>query len=288
MTAGACVSWLGGIVLAVAQSIGANLRSTYRHSETDTFTLRAGGAAEEPLVTATLGGSWRRSVADDNATITLSGVVTYDGFDERDLRGRYVGPALRWTYNGSIAISQLLSPTTIADASYGVTQQEGKLGAGWSSVPAAGGTALASEVLPHIRRRHALTARIAQHILLTHSTAKLAYRAYRDDFGIDAHTISVAGYQYVTPWLYVRAGYRFHHQTGADFFTTMYLGNPNDDDPRTADSDLAPLHAHEWSLELATLRSRKRPYSISAEVLRYERSNDLQLTTVSLAIGKQL
>jgi hypothetical protein len=270
------------------ESVGLNVRSTYRRSEADTFSLRAGVAAEEPLVTATLGGGWRRSFADDNATVALSGVVTYDGFDYRDLRGRYVGPALRWTYNGSIALSQLLSPTTIVDGSYGVTQQEGKLGSGWNSVPASGGTALASEVLPHIRRRHALTGRISQHIPLTHSTAKLAYRAYRDDFGIDAHTITVAGYQYVTPWLYVRAGYRFHYQTGADFFTTMFLGNPNNDDPRTADSDLAELHAHEWSLQLATLRSRKRPYSVSAELLRYERSNALQLTAISLAIGKSL
>ena len=270
------------------ESIGVNLESTYRHSDADTVALRAGVAAEEPLVTAMVGGRWRRSFADDNATVTLAGGVTYDGFDYRDLRGRYVGPALRWTYYGSIGVSQLLSPTTIVDGSYGVTQQEGKLGSGWNSVPAAGGTALASEVLPHIRRRHAVTGRISQHIPLTHSTAKLAYRVYRDDFGIDAHTITVAGYQYVTPWLYVRAGYRFHYQTGADFFTTMFLGNPNDDDPRTADSDLAKLHAHEWSLQLSTLRSRKRPYSISAEVLRYERSNSLQLTTVSLAIGKAL
>ena len=270
------------------ESLGVNLRSTYRRTETDTFSLRAGIAAEEPLITATLGGGWRRSLADDNASVAVSGVVTYDGFDHRDLHGRFTGPALRWAFNGNIAVSQLLSPTTIADASYGITQQEGKLSSGWNAVPAGGGTSLAAEVVPSVRRRHAITGRISQHIPVTHSTAKLAYRLYNDDWGIDAHTISADGYQYVTPWMYVRAGYRFHYQTGARFFTTMFLGNPNDRDPRTADSDLARLHAHEWSVQLVTLRGRTRPYSVSAELLRYERSNDLALTAVSLAIGKQL
>jgi Protein of unknown function (DUF3570) len=275
----------------VNKSVDVDVRSTIEVSEHDTLSTRASAHYEEPLSSGTLGAGWRRSVADDNAVLGASANVTVDGFDDRDHYGDYLGKTARETVNANVTASQLLSPTTVIDGGYGVTYQHGTLNTGWNSVPISGGT-LTNEVLPRDRVRHAVTARLAQHVPWTHSTLKAWYRFYLDDFGLRAHSIELAAYQYLVPWLYVRGSYRYHHQTGVDFFTTMLAPKFDLLAPRTADSDLAPFAAHEWSVQLAIVRARAPAalgrWSLGAEVMRYWRTNDLQITVVALSLGRQL
>jgi hypothetical protein len=268
-----------------------DVRSTFKRSDHDTLTTRVALHHEEPLSSATLGAGWKRGLADDNATIAINGAVTVDGFDGRDHTGTYLGKTARETVNANVAASQLLSPTTVIDGGYGVTLQHGTLSTGWNAVPLDTGE-LADERLPRTRLRHALSVRLAQHVPVTHSTIKAWYRVYLDDFGLRAHTVEISGYQYVVPWLWARASYRYHHQTGAEFFTTELATPFMTAGPRTADSDLAPLSANEWTIGLATVAGRGpgelRPWAFAAELLRYTRSNDLQITTISLSIGRVL
>src|SRR5262245_17781020 len=196
-----------------------DVRSSFRQSERDTLTTRITAHAEERLGSGTLGMGWLRSFADDNATFGASGNITFDGMDDRDHEGKYHGKIGRQAVNANVTASQLLSPTTVLDGSYGITYQHGRLDNGGNSVPVEGGL-LADERLPRDRVRNVLTARLAQHVPLTTSTIKAAYRAYADNFGVVAHSVELAGYQYVTAWLFVRASYRYHHQSGAYFFTT--------------------------------------------------------------------
>jgi hypothetical protein len=273
------------------ESVDVEVRTTIKQSDRDTLTTRVSAHYEEPLSSGTLGAGWRRSFADDNATFGASANISFDGFDNHDHYGDYLGKTAREAANANVSASQLLSPTTVLDGSYGVTYQHGTLDNGWNAVPVAGGT-LTDERLPRDRVRHALTVRLAQHVPATRSTFKTWYRAYADDFGLVAHSVEVAGYQYLTSWLYVRASYRFHHQTGVDFFTTGLAMAPSPSLLRTADSDLAPLSANEWSLQLAIVRGRApsclRAWSLSAEVMRYWRTNDLQITALALGVGRQL
>jgi hypothetical protein len=273
----------------VNEAVGADLRTEIRISDTDTITTRVGFHWEEPLTSGTLGAGWRRALADDNAAIAINGSLTVDGFDVTDQTGEYLRKSARETASANVSFSQILSPTTVADASYGVTWQHGTLAQTWNAVPVMGG-APAGEVFPRDRLRHALAGRIAQHVPATHSTVKAWYRYYRDDFGLAAHTVELTGYQYVVPWLYVRAAYRFHHQTGVDFFTTQMPAAPVDPTPRTADSDLAPFDAHELGAGIAIVPERApralRRWSITADYARYRRSNDLTIDVVALGLGR--
>ncbi|MEO8699040.1 MAG: DUF3570 domain-containing protein [Kofleriaceae bacterium] len=263
------------------------LRSTIQRGDADSFTFQLIGHVEEQLKSRTVGAGWRRSFAEDNAALSVTGTLGYDGFDDVDEHGVFEGAAGRWTYSLNVGFSQLLSPTTVVDAGYGATRQFGDLGNGWSSVPTPAG--ITDERMPTDRLRQAYSVRLAQRIPQTRSTAKLGYRLYLDNFGVTAHTVEATGYQYLASWLYVRGGYRFHRQNGVSFYTELFAGNPSDPDMlRTADSDLAPLSAHEVSLQLVTLTSRARPWSVSGELLRYWRSNDLQITAVSLAVTRAL
>jgi hypothetical protein len=274
------------------ESADVDVRSTFKRSEVTTLSSRFAVHVEEPMGSGTIGGGYKRSFADDNATVAINGNFTFDYFDDHDQSGLFLGKTNRETANVNVSGSQLLSPTTVVDASYGLTYQHGTLRTGWNAVPVDFTMFPTFEVLPHDRTRNALAVRLSQHLPWTHSTIKAWYRAYVDDFGIDAHTVELAAYQYLVPWLYVRGSYRYHHQTGASFFTTNEVKAPSDDTLRTADSDLAPFSAHEWTVELAMVRGRApgalRGWSLGAELMRYTRTNDLQITAVSLTIGKLL
>lgn len=270
-------------------SVDVDVRSTVILGDVETLTTRVAGHWEEPMGSGTLGAGYRRSLADDNATIGINGSLTIDGFDDHDRTGRYLGKTARETFSASITGSQLLSPTTMLDGSYGLTRQHGRLETTWNAVPTEDGN-VTDEVLPRDRTRQAATVRIAQHVPITRSTLKGSYRYYRDDLGLRAHTVEGAYYQYLTPWLYARGSYRYHHQRGAEFFTTSLPLGFTGDDPRTADSDLASMHANEWTVQLSTLRERGPlcAWSVSAELMRYTRSNDLRITVVSITVGRAL
>jgi len=271
------------------EAAGADVRTTFKRSDTDTITTRFGFHWEEPLSSGTAGIGWRRTFADDNAAFAANASLTIDGFDVNAQTGEYIEKSTRETTSVNLSFSQILSPTTVVDASYGATWQHGTLAQTWNAVPVTG-AAPAGEVFPRNRLRHALAGRVAQHIPATHSTVKAWYRYYRDDFGLAAHTIELTGYQYVVPWLYARVAYRFHHQTGVDFFTTAMPMSPAPRTARTADSDLAPFDAHEVGVGFAIVPARAprslRRFSLVADYSHYHRTNDLTIDMFALGVGR--
>ncbi len=58
----------------------------------------------------------------------------------------------------------------------------------------------------------------------------------------------------------------------------------------TADSDLAAFDANEWSAQLVVVRGKApsaiRKWTLSAEIMKYWRTNDLNITVVALSAGK--
>jgi hypothetical protein len=132
-----------------------------------------------------------------------------------------------------------------------------------------------------------LSAAVAQHVPLTNSTLKGNYRFYIDSFGITAHSTEVIVYQYLTPWLYLRASGRLHDQTAVDFFDRVAPSSLGPSTPRTADSDLAAFASHEASLALVLYRPRaplglRDDDSIDLGYTYYVRSNDLFVHALSL------
>jgi len=270
---------------AVNEAATLDVTSTY-HAGDDRFSVRYGAHVEEPFRSIFLGGGWARDLAEKNATIAITGLVIGDFFDDIDFDGRRHDSDTRATMTLNASASQILSPTTLVDASYGLTYQRGTLETTWNSVPLAGGER-GGEIFPGPRLRHALAARISQHIPETHSTLKASYRFYIDNYGLDAHTVEVAAYQYLVPWLYLRGTYRYYVQSGVDFYGEMFLFDAR---PRTSDSDLAPFHAHELGAKLVMLAEQSpieflRRSTIDASFFHYQRSNDLTVSMFVLSFG---
>ncbi|MSP63836.1 MAG: DUF3570 domain-containing protein, partial [Myxococcales bacterium] len=200
------------------------------------------------------------------------------------IEGVRTGHENRSTSSANLGLTQLLSSTTVAHVDYGGTLQLGQLGNSWNSVPlAAGGRG--PELLPTLRHRHALSARIAQW-LPWNGAAHLRYRFYIDDWGILAHTVEAELYQRLAPRAYLRASYRLHAQEGAGFFTTAA---PPAMALRTADSDLDSFVAHTVGIKLAIAipigRAGLRDAQVDLSYERYLRSNSLHASIASCSLG---
>jgi len=256
--------------------------ASYQASPTIEWFTRAGVHVEEPFRSWTIGLGAKISLADDNTVIAIDANQLFDWFDRFYLQGGRNGRTARTSSNGNVGVTQLLSPTTVASASYGFTLQEGELGNTWNIVPIASG-AVELESLPTHRVRHAFVGRLAQW-LPWNGALKAYYRFYADDWGIIAHTVEGQLHQRFAPWLYVTGTYRAHRQEGADFFTRLA---PDGALLRTADSDLdglvsqsVGLAAH-WEHPFGSLRDTD--FSVGYE--RYVRSNDLDVSVYTFASG---
>src|SRR5262249_117526 len=169
------------------------------------------------------------------------------------------------------------------------TFQTGTLETTYNSVPLVGGDR-GDEIFAGRRFRHAIAGRLSQHIPETRSTLKASYRYYTDNYQLTAHTVEGQLYQYLADSRYSRGSYRYHWQSGVDFFATAF--EPGWVGPQTSDSDLAPFTAHEVGLKLVLLAERspwvglKRSF-IEASFYHYWRTNDLQVNWLTVAFGRK-
>lgn len=276
------------------ESFTVDVTSTYQTSDLLDFSFRYGFHVEEPLRSLDAGPSLTFHLAENNTVVTVSAVIVADGFDPLALSGKDLGYTSRSTFSGNLSISQILSPTTLFDASIGTTEQWGTLSTGWNSVivrnaPGDPGEPWyrTTERFPMSRNRDAIFGRISQHIPATHTTLKASYRFYWDENHSTAHTGEVMIFQYLTPWLYLRAHGRLHQQKAPTFWTTYLQAPYNESTWRTSDSDLETLVSREAGLKLVLLRDKvgrswRGPDNFDVSYLRYQRSNSLHADYVSL------
>jgi hypothetical protein len=268
---------------AVNEAAGIELTNRFQLSPADEFYTLLGYNHEEPLSSGAFGFGFRRSLADDNAKLSISGQATIDRFKNIFITGKKRGERNRTTLGINLGFLQLLSETTVLELGYGGTYQEGTLQTTYLSVPLADGRTRIPERFPHTRWRHAGVINLAQHIVASRTTLRPGYRYYRDDFGITAHTAEISVYQYLTSRVVIGPSYRYYVQTGADFFGTSFPVDVPRLAPRTSDSDLADFHAHRYGLKLLLLPNQDT--RLDAGYFYYARSNDLRAHIVTLGMG---
>jgi Protein of unknown function (DUF3570) len=259
------------------------IASTWQATRTTAASVHGGFHLEEPYRSWDLGGGITHSFADDNAVVAATVNQYFDWFDSYDIHGTRLIRVSRSSTNLNLGFTQLLSSTTVGHVDYGVTLQNGTLGNTWNAVPLSTGV-FGPERLPPFRQRHAFVGRLAQW-LPWRGALHLYYRFYVDDWGLLAHSAEAELYQRITAWLWVRATYRVHQQSGVSFFTTEAAPTKS---PRTADSDLAPFVAHTFGGAVAVdLRMIPRLRQLYADFAyeRYVRTNDLGVHVYSCALG---
>ena len=256
---------------------------TYRVDSASDLSMNGGLHVEEPFRSwhAGIGGS--HAFAGGDTVVSASALEVFDWFDRFDIDGHRHGRAERSSATASVGITQVLAPTTVVSANYGVTVQTGELGNTWNSVPLAIGDR-GPELLPSERVRHALVFRASQ-FLPWNGALKLYYRLYVDDWGLAAHSAEGQIMQRISPALYVGALYRFHSQTGVSFFTP--LAGPAAT-LRTADSDLARLDSQTIGGKVVLdvpVDAPMRLLHFEVGYERYFRTNNLSMDIVTWETG---
>jgi hypothetical protein len=258
--------------------------TTYRVDRATDFTMRVGFHIEEPFESWIVGVGASRSFAEDNTVVGVSANQILDWFDRFALDGSRHGRAARSTTNLNVDLTQVLSPTTIANVSYGGTLQTGELGNTWQSVLLSDGTR-GPEILPGNRLRNALAGRLAQW-LPWEGALTLGYRAYFDSWGVAAHTAEGALSQRVHSGVVLRANYRFHFQTAPGLF--VIEPDPLATGYRTSDSDLGQLHAQTFGgAILVDLPLARRAHELHFDIgyERYLRSDNLRVDIATCGLG---
>jgi hypothetical protein len=258
--------------------------TTYRADRVTDFTMRVAFHIEEPFESWIVGAGASRSFAEDNTVVGVSANQILDWFDRFDLNGDRHGRAARSTTNANVDVTQVLSPTTIGNLTYGGTLQSGELGNTWQSVLLSDGTR-GEERLPSHRLRHAAAARLAQW-LPWEGALTLSTRAYFDSWGIAASSSEASLAQRLWRGLVLRANYRFHWQSAPSFFTIA--ADPLATGFRTSDSDLGPFHAQTFGgALLVDLPVARGAHQIHADIgyERYLRSDNLQVDLATCGLG---
>lgn len=129
---------------------------------------------------------------------------------------------------GALSVSQVLSPTLLAQASYEVTLLDGFQSNLYRAVPGHG-----FETVPDRRQRHAVTARLADYVPGTRTGLQLQYRYYLDrspggdpnvdsePWGIRGHMVEARVYQVIGRDLEIRGSYRHYTQTSAGLWCDL-------------------------------------------------------------------
>lgn len=261
------------------EAVVVGVETTVDRNADDQLAVRAAIAREENLLSAAAGVTGRREFADDNTTVSLSLDGVFDIFDDYRRDGRTIDVRVyRRTGSANLSVGQILSPTTIAWATYGLTYQSGQLATPHNTAPIDLGGRY-KERMPDHRWRHAIGVKVAQRLPAQQLTIRAGYRFYRDSFAINAHTADVEVYRDLGERVRARVSYRVHHQSAARFYAESFPRNMEVDEPRTSDSDLDELWAHEVGarllFELGGLHPKLSGITADVSYDRYVRTNGL-------------
>ena len=282
------------------EAVTAMIDTRVKTTDDDTLKFTYGGHVEEWFRSIFGGVGYTRDLAQDNATISVRIDGSFDWFKPYGPWPRRLVPLtskfdFRGALSGSVEVSQILSPTTLVKAGYGVAWQKGALLTPWNSVPFLCNPdvtecfARVQEKFPGTRLKQTVSGLLAQHIPRTSTTVRLSYRFFADDYDVRAHTLLGEIYQYVTERAYVSTHYRAHRQTAVYFWTSnIGLADFDPGAPRTSDSDLAEFWAHEWGAKFLfhiTPPGRTRQHDIDVYFNRYTRTNNLRVNVLSMGYG---
>lgn len=199
----------------------------------------------------------------------------------------------------TVGLSQVLSRNSLVQLNLGHTRQRGYLSNPYKLVYVRGeitpeeywdlrsqqkvfqdvtdlevmGPELFREVRPDHRDQWTVSARLRQHVPAADATVHLDYRYYRDDWGIDAHTLEAAWHQSLPDGLSLVPRLRYYTQTAADFFAPYFLA-PRADGLYSSDYRLSGYGALSLGLDLS--KRFERGFSLQAGIEYYVHRGGLQ------------
>ncbi|MGE0870823.1 MAG: DUF3570 domain-containing protein [Kofleriaceae bacterium] len=154
------------------------------------------------------------------------------------------------TYSLFASASQILSRNAIAAVTYDIAALRGYQSNPYRTVLAETGTP--AERHPDERLRQAVAGSVRYYVAPSQTTVIAAYRFYRDNWDVMAHTPEVRLVQELGHTADAGVRYRFHHQKGASFYRDRY-GDPTMYDFLSDDVKLDTFNSHTMEAKLGIL-----------------------------------
>ena len=197
-----------------------------------------------------------------------------------------IGNAPRNTYDMSLTLSQVISKRLQIALTADVDYQSGLLSTPFHRVYLEGGS-LVREVLPYKRFKIPVSLR-ANYFLGERFIIRSFYRYYKDDWGMNSHTVNVELPVKINPFFSVSPFYRYYKQNAIDYFAP-YLENKASAPFVTSDYDLSGFTSRFYGVGIrhTPFKSISDLFAISQIELRgalYKRSDGLSASIVTFNI----
>lgn len=225
------------------------------------------GSTEPDYLSHGFGTGFQARLGSPDSTLSSHYQVTFDTV------GRHGTPYSVWSrpltsHAVDLSFTQNLDRQTVLRGVYSLTVQDGYMEKPYRFVPLFDASGLTrartdgvvlgldtfdryrlasrpSEEVPDLRIRHALAVRGLRYLDPLHTSLRLDYRFYFDDWGMRAHTAELALVDELSShWLF-SVFTRGYTQNAASFYRRVYLVSAADEIPRfrTVDRKLSPYHA---------------------------------------------
>jgi hypothetical protein len=236
----------GQIILGLQQGLGDNstiAANYYRSQEVD--------YASNSFV-----GTYSQELNDKNTTITFRGQFNADVVG-KILENGDIAQQRKKSYNGSVNLSQILSPNTVMDVSYDFVLHKGFLSDPYRQVKVFdtnGASTAVDELHPDSRTRHAAATKLSQFIPPIKASVIGSYRFYFDSWKVKSHTAELKLNKYILNDVVFGVDYRYYTQSGANFYQDKYVGGQFlEGGFKTADYKLKPFSSNNFGFTLTYL-----------------------------------
>lgn len=259
-------------------------------SERESKGVFLSGSTESDYTSTGVSGYWSYSTRDLNSSLQVSGAAFFDRwqlFFPDELRGTpatYVPTDRRNTYTFSLVGTRVIDRRTQVAVLLDMVWQEGLLSTPFHRVYTTD-TVVSLERLPSVRRRLPVALRV-HHYLSDRLRLRGYYRFYSDDFGMQAHTASLAlpidpAFAWtVTPF------YRYHTQSAVRYFAP-YAEHSPEAVFATSDYDLSAFYTQHYGLSVRYQPLYAMRGGLEYIALRgsgYRRSNGLRAWSVGVSM----
>lgn len=187
-------------------------------------------------------------------------------------------PKRSWDY--LIGLSQLLDPHTIFRLNYTFSRARGYLSDPYKIISAefdVGGFLLyqtPAENRPNRRDKHILLTSLNRNFASLQGSAEVSYRYFRDDQGINAHTLEAKWFQHLGNGFTLEPFVRFYQQTQAAYYYTTLIGSgvawdylPTGQAPfYSSDYRLSHFRAWDYGLKVIALVADRLTIDVCGEV----------------------
>ena len=186
-----------------------------------TFGVSGAYSKEEDYLSRAFGLEAKVDLIDRNTTLTAGFGSSADRVRSHD------DPALdepRDTKEYLIGLTQVLSPVAVIQTTLQWNRGDGYFNDPYKKTLTfypTGAPAFAADTRPDHRNAFIWLTRYRHHVAQAGGTLQADYRFYRDDWGIDAHTLEVAWSQSVGGGWTLRPALRYYTQSQADFYSPV-------------------------------------------------------------------